>query len=493
MSSHENFWMYDVTQLFRSYDLLPSHDDTLTTKLNTITRLAMIVCIVIAAYKPVLGFSTMIIVMVITMSVHSSMVPDPNIERFEPGNDTELSDFMKEYKSTSYPNLNRAGFPTTQKRFCNDAEPLEYGPHHISLNQQLAGGPNPKTKIPPIIAPPSHDLDSWRNNDFVVHSQINKDTNFDADLSGYGSGTASGTASGTLMQKCTECMYIPCQCKSKSDVDVIEGYGISGHRGSRGRGGDKRGGDIRGGDNRGGDKRWGDKHWGGKHRPIYVNINENEDEPQVKNKPVTKVRNEPSCFETPRRDNIITQTLQPGVFQKSHIGEPIQSNIGISYNQQWGPTEVNQTDNMIKYTMHDPKNITNIPQIQQKPIVQDYSNVYDPRFTGYGTSYRSYTDKLTGRPKYFYDDIDAITMPNYITRSKVDIFPWGNTYGSDTKSIEGDELRQLANNAFHDSTILFRTELQERLMRKRNAELWQRRVAPISTMGRLGSSMRSCL
>jgi len=145
--------------------------------------------------------------------------------------------------------------------------------------------------------------------------------------------------------------------------------------------------------------------------------------------------------------------------------------------------------------MHDPKNTIITPQSVKEPITQDHTNVYDPRFTGYGTSYRSYVDKLTGRPKFFYDDVDAITMPNYITRSNVDVFPWANTYGSDkmlTQS-EGDEYRQLANNAFTDSAITFRTELQERLMRKRNAELWQLRVAPISTMARLGSSMKSCL
>lgn len=211
---------------------------------------------------------------------------------------------------------------------------------------------------------------------------------------------------------------------------------------------------------------------------------EEDDEPQIS-----------PCFESPRRDNIITQTLQPGVFQKSHIGEPIQSNIGISYTQQWGPTEVQETDDMIKYTMRDPSNTIITPQIKEEPIGQDHTNVYDPRFTGYGTSYRSYIDKLTGRPRFFYDDVDAITMPNYVTRSKVDVFPWANTYGPDkAMSVsDGDEYRQLANNAFTDSVLTFRTELQERLMRKRNAELWQRRVAPISTMGRLGSSTRSCL
>jgi hypothetical protein len=527
MASNEKFWMYDVTQLFRSFDLLPNPEDSLSTKLNTITRLALIVCIVIAAYKPVLAFSTLIIIMVVTMSVYSGTTPVPTIERFEAPESHEsnqqLYEFMREYNSTRYPDhLNKMGFPSTQKRFCNDAVPFEYGPNHVSLNQELVGGPNPKTRIPPLIAAPSHDLDSWRNNDFAVHSQINKETNFDAERSGYNWGT--------LPTKCEECMYVPCQCKVLHGShpprihlpELVEGFRDF-QRGARG-------GDVQGD--------------GGRRRPdvmspsqrkMYIknlinDVGENrQNKPfirkyvrdvfldrrlgevsdieideiiaQLMGKISTSSKNQDEelqmipCFESPRRDNIITQTIQPGVFQKSHIGEPIQSNIGISYTQEWGPTEVQETDDMIKYTMYDPGDTIITPRIKEETIGQDHSNVYDPRFTGYGTSYRSYTDRLTGRPKFFYDDVDAITMPNYVTRSKVDVFPWANTYGPDKMMSvsEGDEYRQLANNAFTDSTIAFRTELQERLMRKRNAELWQRRAAPISTMGRLGTSMRSCL
>ena len=189
-------------------------------------------------------------------------------------------------------------------------------------------------------------------------------------------------------------------------------------------------------------------------------------------------------FESPRTDNIITQTLQPGVYQKSHVAEPIQSNIGISYTQEFVPTEIDSTSNRIKYTQQNPNNLIITPTLREEVIDQSIENIYDPRFNGYGTSYRSYVDKLTGRPQFYYDDIDSITMPNYITRSNVDTFPWANTYGPDKimNSDTNNEYRQLANNAFHDSAIQFRTELQERLMRKRNAELWQRRVAPITTM-----------
>ena len=608
MAPNEKFWMYDVTQLFRSFDLLPSPEDSLSAKLNTITRLALIVCIVIAAYKPILAFSTLILVMVVTMSIYSGAVADPTIEGFEPGpratnlygslndpygltvshdapnpsagcgSNQQLYEFMKEYNSTRYPDLNKVGFPTTQKRFCNDAVPLEYGPDHVSPNQGLVGGPNPKTRVPPFVAAPSHDLDSWRNNDFAVHSQINKETNFDAEKSGYNCGI--------LPTKCEECMYVPCQCKvlrgqrnrgmmnydgleeETTDNSMVNGDVVEGFNGARsfshGRvigpqsgayGGRRIGGHTR--NSRRGEGRG--RHDIVTNRPASVGksagrpggrinreqrrqiisdiINNLGDNELKKHKPyirryvrdvflnrrlgdvndieideiieeiearfaMTPRQEEESespdiapCFESPRRDNIITQTLQPGVFQKSHIGEPIQSNIGISYTQEWGPTEIQETNNMIKYTMHDPINAILTPQIKEEVIGQDHANVYDPRFTGYGTSYRSYTDQLTGRPRFFYDDVDAITMPNYVTRSKIDVFPWANTYGPDKmmSASEGDEYRQLANNAFTDSALTFRTELQERLMRKRNAELWQRRVAPISTMGRLGSSMKSCL
>jgi len=651
MASNEKFWMYDVTQLFRSYELLPSPEDSLSAKLNTITRLALIVCIVIAAYKPVLAFSTLILVMVVTMSVYSGAVADPTIEGFEPGiiegltpatfgrwaglrpadpstggSNQQLYEFMREYNSIRHPDLNKVGFPTTQKRFCNDAVPLEYGLAHISPNQELVGGPNPKTKIPPLVAAPSHDLDSWRNNDFVVHSQINKETNFDSDKAGYNCGI--------LPTKCEDCMYVPCQCKvlrgqrlrATPAGDLTERSSACGVRATEGGAeprkpaGDRRSLAARslaakGGMtmqdipedlgplpevtisneieedpmiNRNGDviegfredlhmdtqrspgsrgrRRRGERHpdvvtnrppgsgrpeGRGRRRPgggrpggippgffahrrqiIHDLINNLGDNEPNKHKPYIRKyvrdvlfdrelgevsdleideiigeidkslhpkKNDSSdiapCFESPRRDNIITQTLQPGVFQKSHIGEPIQSNIGISYTQEWGPTEVQETNDMIKYTMRDPKNAIITPQIKEEVIGQDHANVYDPRFTGYGTSYRVYTDRLTGRSKFFYDDVEAITMPNYVTRSKVDVFPWANTYGPDTmmSQSEGDEYRQLANNAFTDSALTFRTEMQERLMRKRNAELWQRRVAPISTMGRLGSSMKSCL
>ena len=76
-------------------------------------------------------------------------------------------------------------------------------------------------------------------------------------------------------------------------------------------------------------------------------------------------------------------------------------------------------------------------------------------------------------------------MPNYITRSKVDFLPLADTYGA-MKNANGNEnnsiIRNLVNDAWTRNSLEFRSGLQQSLMRKRNAELWQTRQFPKSTM-----------
>ena len=65
----------------------------------------------------------------------------------------------------------------------------------------------------------------------------------------------------------------------------------------------------------------------------------------------------------------------------------------------------------------------------------------------------------------------------------------GSTIGSTETNADiiinpnGTGLVELAANVQIDNAIKFRTELSERLMRKNNAEAWQRRKAPIRTGG----------
>jgi hypothetical protein len=74
-------------------------------------------------------------------------------------------------------------------------------------------------------------------------------------------------------------------------------------------------------------------------------------------------------------------------------------------------------------------------------------------------------------------------MPNYVTRSKIDFANFADTYGpmdNQCGNINNSNIRALANQKFLDDALVFRTGMQERLMRKRNSEMWQLRKNPIS-------------
>ena len=156
--------------------------------------------------------------------------------------------------------------------------------------------------------------------------------------------------------------------------------------------------------------------------------------------------------------------------------------MGISFTQQFEPLTVKSQNNNITFTQHDPRIFQN-DIIEPVEETVNESNVYDPRFSGYGTSYRSYTDDLLGQTKFYYDDIDSVRMPNYITRNKLDFLPYADTYGP-MKNESGldytNRIRDMAQDSWTENSIAFRTGLQQSLMRKRNSEMWQNRNMPKS-------------
>ena len=203
--------------------------------------------------------------------------------------------------------------------------------------------------------------------------------------------------------------------------------------------------------------------------------------------------------------NLFTQIVSPGVYTRSEVNEPINSNIGISFQQQFEPVSCERNENGLEYTQHDPR------IVRPAAETEDYSvderavadNITDPRFWGYGTSYRTYVDDLTGQPKFMYDDVNAIRQPNYITRSKIDHLPYADSYGPDNSAassansaantvdsansrsewevgnVHNPNIRPLVQDSWFRDSMQFRNDLTERRMRKINAEKWQQRVAPL--------------
>jgi len=430
--------------------------------------------------------------------------------------------------------------------FCNDERPVRYNdPTWISPNAKLGMGQNPKTLIKPLVVPPSHDLTYWRANNLITHSNVNKATQKDAYLSGY----AVSTCCGNL--ECQEVVPIPGpeykvyvggmggynevdngenveNFRSPKPADIIPPMmpnmpvknTIETFRSPKPA-------DI--------------------IPPMMPNMPvKNTIEtfrspkpadiipPMMPNMPVENytipetwpypIHSAPvvpnqsgwvntTCGYNPKQvfeadlpsnlavgncpqdpvmkqynKNLFTQIIQPGVYTRSQVNEPINSNIGISFQQQFEPLTCKRDETGLHYLEHDPRIIE--PAIVEEnypPTPANEANVYDPRFSGYGTSYRAYTDPLLGQTRFAYDDINAIRMPNYLVRSKIDNQPYADSYGPmKPGQTEGNEMtsmiRGLAQDSWMRDSIQFRNELTERLMRKTNAEQWQRRSAPKYTM-----------
>jgi hypothetical protein len=184
-------------------------------------------------------------------------------------------------------------------------------------------------------------------------------------------------------------------------------------------------------------------------------------------------------------EQLRTQTLQPNVYSRNMGNEPIQGSTGITYAQQFEPTFYKEKDNRVMFTQIDSSQT--IPINIERYIEKDeptIANVYDPRFVGYGSSDRYYEEPVTGQGRYMYDDINSVRQPNYITRNKIDFITEADTYGPMNEynaygNVNTNEMRGIANDVFLRNSIQHRTELQDRLMRKANARMYQRRIAPI--------------
>jgi hypothetical protein len=488
MVCKDKLWVENIPDLFCSFNIIPTEGMSTEAKLNAISRLVLLMALIIGFSDKTLAISVVAIAFVFILVFYYSS--NHKAEGFVQ-NHTNFSGTHQPHTRENYIDFSGTHQPQPQTRenyidfsglsnpkgsrvpglrpgegpirFCNDAVPIMVNEPSTSINQRLVGSANPKTKIAPIIAPRSHDLDVWRETDLVNHSAVNRSSNFDAQNSGY------------------NCASIgPCKSTPKRMSQHVPQF-------------------------------FGGMHL--EHVEPDIRLKKRASAlPQMGSENVLKVEGKPQRFVSKiQRENytdrdgimqgyppeyknqILTQTLQPGVFQKSTVGEPVSSNIGISYQPQYLPTFVEQNkagDEILYLQTEDIEEMGDIRVIENFDQTQD--NVFDPRFSGYGASDRCYIEPVTSQPRFFYDDVNAITMPNYVTRSNVDVFPWADTYGPDVpRSME--ETRQLAQNAFLDSTMVQRTELQERLMRKNNAMAWQQRVMPISRNGQrmMGSSMRA--
>jgi len=445
------FWLENISQLVQDPMILPEADCSLEEQMNAVTRgiILLWVFLWLANYKHHSLFLALSILFIIILYYIERNTMKESYETIP----------LNDWKYIPRGNKLKRETPE-QYRFCKTEKPLVYDQRFQSNNQKLVGGPNPKTLEKNYVIPPSHAWDYWMPS-YRVPSQINDSTHEELFQSGY-VGTSKCDESEfacemPIQQPCTSSI-----CQDTLGPELVEGY--SGLYPSNYPPSTPNGPNMQNKQGTPGDL-----------IPfVYDTSNLKHNLPV--NLPAGRCEKQDAFNEYNR--NLFTQNLGDNAFTRSEIIEPIQSNIGISFTQQFPPVTRDMTKDGVVYTAHDPRLVPHSQPELPRQHVPDASNVYDPRSYGYGTSYRSYIDTLTGQPRFFYDDVDAIRKPNYLVRSNIDHIPGAQTYGTMTH-ISGSD-RELAQQTFMESTLQQRSELQERLMRKYNNEIgWQRRLAPL--------------
>lgn len=548
-----DFWMTDPINILCGVDFIPLPSMTLEEQLNAITRLIVLVSLLVlpiscknALVLLVVGIASIITLFYMKikmrrqdkMEPYESNIPSQSrgrsgVEYFQPAikhrNKPIVEYFTPQCSTTTALCTKNASNPA---RVQSEYTELEFGPGFKSWNQQLVGKPAARTTVPPVMVPPPAS-DQWAESSFVVRAGINSQTNEDLGRSGYiiQSDTAkcgdhcgeAALCGADIAKQLVESQYTPAS-------DLVEGYHKEGHGGTQllpitpvDRAGQNVSVLVQDSNipkpNRGvyNIPYHSEENCGEGVRPIsrvWEITNDNYPGSVLKSdgyfpEQIPK-NNLPSnvafgkCQKTPEMKSynkqLYTSMLQPGVYTRNEIEEPISSNIGISFTQQFEPVTCEKNCDGVTFIGHDP-NVREVPYIKSEQVLPydretHLADITDPRFTGYGTSYRSYVEPVTGQPRFYYDDVDAYKRPSYLTKSNVDFLPSSLS----TQAIPSSEYfdkqnkhsRAIANEAFMNNTVSFRTDLQERLMRKANANMAEKRRFPkhTSSFNRGGMSGR---
>ena len=553
MRCEGDVWLRRPGELFCSFDVVPVPSMSAASQINAVTRLAFLLGLVMAPFswrRALLFFACSVVFATIlfwTMIRNNegymgqAKKETTVVEMFEPVAVKEGGTVVEFYipqcsdsqAACELNTQNPARVPEVFQR-------PKYGPDYHSPNQALVGGPAARTAIPPVLVPPIWSPE-WVETPFVLMSGINEETNEDLSASGYtvSKGTLEhcgdycgetaccgrdvarelldaslvpkrrrelredfddvlseiGTSAGEGVEAAIEPSYdrLPPEMLA-SDVDVAidspyparppllppysypnpQGEGCPtklppGHR------------DV-------------SATYYPRPMPGGVLTTEGYHPEQIYENNLPSNVSFGECAKeavfTPYNKELYTIPLEPGLSTRNQIREPISSNIGISFTQQFEPITCEKgCDGGVTYIGHDPHVVPdNLPSREQEiPYERQVhlADIYDPRFTGYGTSYRSYIEPVTGQPRFYYKDVDAHKRMSYVTRSDVDFLPSSlatqalpnNAYFNK----QNDHSRAIANQAFTDNTVFFRTGLQERLMRKANANRAQSRLYPKHT------------
>lgn len=477
-------WLEDWRELFRIQDLFPDFHQDIPEQFNCITRIILFVTLLLYLFygmnRYVLILGVILIAMIILYFVFYKKIRGPMKENFKqcfPQQNIILYDSTKPNDTISISGMNNNPSLIDVKSanfWCKPDIPL--GDETASINQSLVGDANPKTKVMPVITPPIYDYNTWMPNDFIVPYKINDYKRQELYQNGYMSWEEPKSvcdASKKLFDTygCIASKNpVPVVSRGNNTTEIKENfsnplysdldYNIAPTRMMR-------------------TEEMMDVSCGG-YNPENAKYN------YPVNMPPNQCMASPEMMEYNK--NLYTIPMQPGVSTRSQVNQPdaSMSNLGISFTQPRLPyaCEMDSRGNVM-FNEYDPNQYPSEYLLRGRdPFGKDIqrNEIYDPRLTGYGTSYRSYIDPMTGQPRFYYDDIEAHTQYNFISKNNIDHTLFAPNSGP-YPGLPPTDSRQLANMNFTNDTLKRRTELQYNLMRKNAHREWQRRTAPIMNAG----------
>ena len=475
------FWIENLNELICSFRVIPQQTMSLEEQMNCLTRLVLFIFIIFLLVgmdnSVIFGTFSLLFIIILYYTQKNRMMNVENFKNFGvPSVQTiknQVNDAIITYGKMSLP-------IDKQLNFCRDGRLLREDQTYVSANQNMVGGANPKTKIAPVVVAPPAAIEHRDRNSLTVPRCINEETQQDMYQSGY------------IVSDCCKmkgCTPIE-ECKSENYGTIIEGFQMKREDSGVSR------------------QRYVDNsHCSSTLFPSYDTVRKEKvaklPEPgdvdvNCGYNPVNLKHNIPINFPSGNcqqsdylneyNKNLFTQIIEPGIYMESQITEPISSNIGISFTQQFEPQTIQKDKHGgLTYVNHAPRWYTPVPEKEENQWENEAvnSNVYDPRLSGYGTSYRSYIEPTVGQPRFYYDDVDVVRRPNFIIRSNVDHLTGAEHYGP-MKSLSdtyNDNLnsRAQANDAYMKGTTFQRQDLESRLMHKNSVNAWQKKIAPKRT------------
>lgn len=499
------FWLENIPDLFTCPSLVPVRSDTLEDQMNAMCRLVILafilccLCDVYVDYRFLVGALFLIIVAYYALHsfqrtcketyglVDTVVEPVPPVAWNTGTNDFVFTEGQDNVRAPCGPGDPEACFTVPRfpvnpqlvdtgqsQAWCPQDRPLD---EIFSTNQSLVGPPNPKTLMRPVIPTPVYDTEAWKPNDFIIPSGINDQKRQELFDNGYmvvenvsyippvhhtggqRENYAEPLRQASSLQEYGDSALPPSRVPVEHvEVETEERYEPT-----------------RDASNPYQTFSYPAIDGGCGYDPInldyHLPINYKADECQK-----TKLMRE-------YNKNLFSIPLQPGLYTESQVNQPYasQSNLGISMPQPLLPTALARRDGydtFVELAKPLPAQYAPFPKIDE-PL---RTEVYDPRLTGYGTSYRSYYEPVTGQTRFYYDDVDQQTRYNYLTRNNVDFANFGTSVGPiNDRSLQGQSLYSYADQTYLDSQVTFRNEMQQRLMHKNSNREWQQRIAPIST------------